>query len=65
MKEPIRAFSGAIICYTEDKGDRIVATDFAGRVLGYYVKSRNATTDFSGRTLAYGNILAALIWEKR
>ncbi len=65
MREPIKLFSGQIIGYIEDQGSRMVATDFCGRILGYYNKSNNATTDFSGRIIAYGNILAALIWEKR
>ena len=65
MREPIKLFSGRIIGYIEDQGYRLVATDFGGRVLGYYNKSNNATTDFGGRIIAYGNILAALIWEKR
>ena len=65
MKEAIKTYSGHIVGYLDDQGSRIVATDFAGRILGYYNKSNNTTTDFSGRIIAYGNITAALVWEKR
>lgn len=65
MKEAIRLFSGRTIGYIDDQGSRVVATNFSGKILGYYNKSNNTTTDFSGHILAYGNILAALIWEER
>lgn len=65
MGETIKEFSGRVVGYIDDRGDRLVATDFGGRILGYYVKSRDVTTDFGGRILAYGNILSALVWEKR
>jgi len=65
MRESIRTFSGRVVGYIEERNGRLVATDFGGRVLGYYEKNRDVTTDFGGRVLAYGNILSALIWEKR
>ena len=65
MRESIRLYSGLIIGYLDDQGSRIVATDYSGRILGYYNKSNNTTTDYSGKILAYGNILSALIWERR
>jgi len=65
MRETIKKFNGMVVGYIEDKGDRLVATNFSGIVLGYYYKSRDVTTDFSGRVLAYGNILSALIWNQR
>lgn len=60
-RETIRSFSGSTLGYMEDEGNKIVATDFSGRTLGYYDKSRDTTCDYSGRTLYYGNALAALI----
>ena len=65
MREPIKLLNGRIIGYIDDQGDRMVATDIAGRILGYYNKRNNTTTDIAGRILAYGNILAAFIWERR
>lgn len=65
MREPIKTYSGMIVGYLDDQGERIVATDYSGRILGYYNKRNNTTTDYSGRIIAYGNILAAFIWERR
>lgn len=62
MKEPIQDYTRRTLGYIETKpnGDK-VATDFAGRVLGYYKKAQNATTDYCGRILYYGDMLASLI----
>ena len=62
MKETISTFSGQIKGFieTHPNGDKTV-TDFCGRVLGYYKKSRNVTTDFYGRVIANGDWSAGLI----
>lgn len=62
MKEPIQDYTRRTLGYIETKpnGDK-VATDFAGRILGYYKKAQNATTDYCGRILYYGDMLASLI----
>ncbi len=60
-KEAIREFSGKIIGFREDKGSQIVATDFYGRQLGYYDKSRNETRDFYGRIICSGDATTSLI----
>ena len=61
-EERIREFSGRTIAILthENNGD-ITVRDFAGKILGYYRKSRDVTTDFSGKILYYGNAAAALI----
>lgn len=60
-KEAIKEFSGKILGYLEDQGDRIVATDFYGRKLGYYDKRRNVTCDFYGRIVCQGNGASGLV----
>ncbi len=62
MKEPIQDYTRRTLGYIETKpnGDK-VATDFAGRVLGYYKKAQNVTTDYCGRILYYGDMAASLI----
>ena len=62
MREPIMNFSRQILGYIETKpnGDK-VATDFGGRILGYYRKSSNTTTDFYGRILYYGDMVSSFI----
>lgn len=41
------------------------AVDALNRTLGYFDPKRNVTTDHLNRTLAQGNILSALIYDKR
>lgn len=65
MREEIKTANFRLIGYIEDEGSRLVAKDSCFRVLGYYIKSDRRTVDSSFRVLAYGNILSALIWEKR
>lgn len=65
MKEPIREFSGLILGYREDQGNRIVATSFVGTVLGYYDKQRDVTTDFVGTIIARGDVTASLIMNSK
>ena len=62
MKEPIQDYSHRTLGYIETKpnGDKI-ATDYAGRTLGYYKKAQNITTDYCGRTLYYGDMVATFI----
>ena len=61
-KMTIRDKSRLIIGYieTDSNGDR-TARDFAGRIVGRYIKSRDVTTDFSGRTLWYGDMVACCL----
>ena len=60
-KEFVRDFYGRILGSLEDQGDRIIARDFPGRILGYYYKNENWTKDFYGRILSDGDTTAALI----
>ena len=62
MKQAIRNFSGQIRGYLEDypNGD-VKATDFYGRIVGWYRADRNVTTDFYGRVVAQGNCASGLI----
>ena len=62
-KEEIRNFIGQCLGRLDDQGDRIVAEDFYGVILGYYSKSEDRTHDFYGRIISNGNTLAALIAE--
>ncbi len=60
-RELVRDFYGHIMGSLEDQGDRIIARDFPGRIVGYYYKSRDVTTDFYGRVVSNGDTTAALI----
>lgn len=44
----------------ESNGDK-VATDSAGRIVGYYKAARNVTTKTSGEIYAWGDVVASLI----
>ena len=61
-REPIKDFHGRIHGWLETKpnGD-VVATDFHGRILGYYIAALDRTQDFHGRILSTGNTVASLI----
>ena len=65
MREYIKDFYGRILGSIETSGSKQTAYDFYGKILGTYDASTNQTKDFYGKILAYGNILSALIWEKR
>ena len=60
-REFVRDFYGHIMGSLEDQGDKIIARDFPGRILGYYYKSENRTRDFYGRIVSDGDTTAALI----
>ena len=60
-KELVRDFYGHIMGSLEDQGDRIIARDFPGRILGYYYKKENRTKDFYGRIVSDGDTTAGLI----
>ena len=60
-KEFVRDFYGHIMGSLEDQGDKIIARDFPGRIVGYYYKSENRTRDFYGRIVSEGDTTAALI----
>ena len=60
-RELVKDFYGHIMESLEDQGDKIIARDFPGRILGYYYKSENKTRDFYGRVISDGDTTAALI----
>lgn len=62
---PIKGFSGRILGYiwTDTKTKIERATNFGGRVLGFYNPKTNLTTTFSGKIIAEGNVLANLITD--
>lgn len=60
-RELVKDFYGHIMGSLEDQGDKIVARDFPGNILGYYYKSENRTRDFYGRIVSDGDTTAALI----
>ena len=63
-KELIKNESFQIIGSLEDVGNKIIAKDFYGRILGHYDKQYNVTKDFYGRIVAHGDITSALIWQE-
>ncbi len=60
-RTPIKDFYGRVIGFLDDQGSQIVATDFYGRRLGHYDKSRNKTFDFYGRLVCEGDGTSGLI----
>lgn len=62
---PIQNFRGIIMGYiiTDTSTGNERATDFYGRILGYYNKNTDFTSAFSGQILNKGNTLASLISE--
>jgi hypothetical protein len=48
----------------DDKTGDKTASDFYGRILGYYKKNLNSTVDFYGRTIARGDTVVGLIYDK-
>ena len=64
-KEAIREFSGKILGYLEDTGDKIKATDFYGKPLGHYDKRSNKTYDFYGSVVCSGNGASGLILSNK
>ena len=60
---PIKDFYGVILGYiwTDKKTGNERATDFYGRILGFYDAKQNITKEFSGRIIARENILTSLI----
>ena len=69
-RKPIQNFYGIIMGYiiTDSQSGNERATDFYGRILGYYNKNNDTTCSFTGQILNKGNTLASLIsdaFEKR
>ena len=62
-RKPIQNFYGIIMGYilTDTSTGNERATDFYGRILGYYNKSSDFTSAFNGQILNKGNTLASLI----
>ena len=65
MREEIRTYNGITIGYIEDRGNELYAYQYSGIYLGKYNKRDNITYSSNGMGIARGNILSALIWEKR
>lgn len=61
MQQTVKDWTGKIIGSLEDKGDRIVAKDFGGRILGHYDKGMNKTFSFEGFILMEGDGTMGLI----
>lgn len=67
MEQTIKNRLGQILGTIRDEGDRQVARDFYGRIVGYYRKRDDVTTDENGMIVARGNTLAGLIpqdWQR-
>ena len=62
---PIKNFHGVILGYiwTDKKSGNERATDFYGKILGFYDAKTDQTRKFSGEVIARGNILSSLIVE--
>ena len=61
-KETISLWGGTIIGYIEtDSNGDAKATDWFGKILGFYKKKNNTTTDWFGKILYKGNCLSSLI----
>lgn len=62
---PIKDFQGRILGYiwTNKETGNERATDFYGKILGFYDKKNDFTKDFVGKILARGNILSSLITD--
>ena len=60
-KKTVRDPYGKILGTLEDTGDRIVARDFYGVILGSYRKNDDTTRDFYGRIITKGNAVIGLI----
>lgn len=63
-KTNIKNFYGQIIGSITDDGNKIIAKDFYGKILGHYDKSLGVTKNFYGQIVAKGDITSALIWEE-
>ena len=63
-REVIKNFHGQIIGSLEDTGDKIIARDFYGKILGHYEKTANVTKNFYGQIVSKGDTTAALIWQE-
>ena len=65
-KETIRDFYGKILGYieTDSVTGNKVATNFLGKILGYYYKKTNTTTNFLGKILGRGDLTSGLIYSE-
>ena len=66
MKEAIKDWSGKILGWIETmpNGDK-KATDFGGKILGYYKKQSNYTTDFYGKLIYQGDAVVSFITNQK
>lgn len=60
-REPIKDWTGKIIGFTEQSGNKKWLSDFYGRRVGYYDCSTNKTHEFSGRMVGQGDITMTLL----
>ena len=61
----IKNFQGIILGYiwTDKESGRERATDFYGKILGFYDPKLDLTKEFSGRIITKGNVLAYFITD--
>ena len=57
----IRDWTGRMIGYTEERGNRLWLHNWQGKMIAYYDKSTNRTHDWQGRMLTQGNTLMMML----
>ena len=60
-REQIKDWTGKILGYTEERGNKIWLHNFQGQMVAYYDKSTGKTYDWQGRMLAQGNTLMMML----
>ena len=60
-REKITDWTGKIIGFKEQSGNRLWLYDFYGRKLGYYDRSTDKTYEWIGKLVSNGNTLMMLL----
>ncbi len=60
-RQELRDFSGRLVGWREQSGNRIEGRDYGGRLKGWYSPSEGATRDYTGRFVGRGDLLTSLI----
>ena len=60
-REKITDWTGKIIGFKEQIGNRLWLYDFYGRKLGYYDRSTDKTYEWTGKLVSNGNTLMMLL----